>query len=396
MRGSTLVVSVLLSAAALVGHTCMGFPLDGGPDVRPSIPKEKIPEDIPDEVREAILGLYSSDPVARIYYTVHLGKLGERAAPAVPFLVSLLGRDDGKRFGREPPDLLKCTIEPGDFRNLAAEALRSIGEPAVKPLLAALKDENAWVRANAARALGWARDPRAVQPLITALNDQQAAVGRIAAEALGQIADPRAARPLIEALKDSDDSSLARPVIDALTRIGRPCVIPLIDELQHPDPSIRASAAEALGCLRDRRAVGPLVDAYKQQRVGYNALLALGRIDDPRGIEVVIRALKHKDQGIRYCLAKALAYSRDPRAADALLDAVEGPTFFYAARSLVAKKDWRVVEPLLATLRGKGGYRRQAHLILYEMTGKSFGFDAKKWQAWWDQNKEDLLEKEAQ
>ena len=95
MRGSTVVVSVLLPAVtALSGYACLGLPMDAyASDVRPSIPKEKIPEDIQDEVREAIIGLYSSDPVERIYSTVHLGKMGERAAPAIPFLVSLLGKN---------------------------------------------------------------------------------------------------------------------------------------------------------------------------------------------------------------------------------------------------------------------------------------------------------------
>jgi HEAT repeat protein len=53
--------------------------------------------------------------------------------------------------------------------NAAAEALGRIGESAVEPLIAALKDPEDRIRAYAARGLEVAEDPRAVKPLIARL-----------------------------------------------------------------------------------------------------------------------------------------------------------------------------------------------------------------------------------
>jgi len=53
----------------------------------------------------------------------------------------------------------------------AAEALKEIGEPAVKPLIEKLKNGDWKVRIKAVIALGKIRDPQAVEPLIERLKD---------------------------------------------------------------------------------------------------------------------------------------------------------------------------------------------------------------------------------
>jgi HEAT repeat protein len=60
----------------------------------------------------------------------------------------------------------------------------ALGALAMEPLIAALKDENEYVREAAAEALGKIGDPRAVEPLIDALQDKEWFVRRTAAEAL--------------------------------------------------------------------------------------------------------------------------------------------------------------------------------------------------------------------
>ena len=129
-----------------------------------------------------------------------------------------------------------------------------IGEPAVEPLMEALKDENVVVRAEAAGVLGMIGDPRAVEPLINTLGDEDArlhaavSLGKIGesavtsligvvsdedvivraltAHALGEIGDPRAVDPLRQLLDDSDESvrdiaAHALEAIDQTTRDGR-------------------------------------------------------------------------------------------------------------------------------------------------------------------------------
>lgn len=60
---------------------------------QPKIPKSSIPSRIPPEVREQIERLYSQDPVERGYAAYELGEMGAKAAPAVPFLIGILGGD---------------------------------------------------------------------------------------------------------------------------------------------------------------------------------------------------------------------------------------------------------------------------------------------------------------
>ncbi|GAI38932.1 unnamed protein product, partial [marine sediment metagenome] len=68
--------------------------------------------------------------------------------------------------------------------------------------LRGLKDEDNYVREQAAAALGKIGDKRAVEPLIEALKDENGHVRSGAANALGKIRDKRAVKPIIEVLKD--------------------------------------------------------------------------------------------------------------------------------------------------------------------------------------------------
>ena len=130
-------------------------------------------------------------------------------------------------------------------RKAADEALVKIGAPAVEPLIAALKGENKDVRQAAAailgrlgwqpgrdEAAGWywmvkgdwhncvALGSPAVKPLIAALKDESFSVRRAAAEALGKIGDPRAVEPLIDALQDKE-WFVRRTAAEALISIYR-------------------------------------------------------------------------------------------------------------------------------------------------------------------------------
>ena len=70
---------------------------------------------------------------------------------------------------------------------VALPALVEIGEPAVEPLIQALKDKMEFVRLGAARALGEIGDARAVEPLAKSLKDKKKDVREAAQEALEKI-----------------------------------------------------------------------------------------------------------------------------------------------------------------------------------------------------------------
>jgi HEAT repeat protein len=124
-------------------------------------------------------------------------------------------------------DPLVATLGDKDCGCTAANALARIGKPSVESLCAALKDNSAVARRNAAMALGKIKDASAVEPLIATLKDKDLIVRRNAATALGQIQDARAVESLISALKDKDAIVRANAVT-ALGGIGKPAVEALI------------------------------------------------------------------------------------------------------------------------------------------------------------------------
>jgi HEAT repeat protein len=144
-------------------------------------------------------------------------------------------------------DPLVATLRDKDCGCTAANALARIGKPSVESLCAALKDDSAIARRNAATALGKIKDTSAVEPLIATLKDEDLIVRRNAAAALGQIKDARAAEPLIAALKDKS-SIVRRDAAIALGQIKDACAVEsLIAVLKDKDAIVRANAATALG-----------------------------------------------------------------------------------------------------------------------------------------------------
>ena len=165
-----------------------------------------------------------------------------------------------------------------DVREHAVNALAKIGQPAVKPLLAALgKSGDPAMRSGAAEALGKIGSEEAVKPLILALKDKKASVRKNVVEALGRIGTPQALKQIIIVLKDSD-------------------------------PEVRKSAAIALGKKGNTRAVNPLIVTLKDDnpQVRQGAIAALGNMGESRAIKSFESALKDKDLATRKVAADAL------------------------------------------------------------------------------------------
>jgi HEAT repeat protein len=211
------------------------------------VPREKIPPDTPADVRMQIERLYSDSAVERTYGASGLGSLKERAEPAIPFLIGILGdktlleERQGSALHPLDPGKLMGWTSPG---SAAGYALAKIGQASFQPLLNVLKtgqpsrskEEADTARGNASTALGALGDKRAVAPIIEALGNQAIDYSARAdfASALATLGDPIA--------------------IDALTVA-----------LRDPAPFLREYAARALRSLNDERAIGPLAEAIKDQ-----------------------------------------------------------------------------------------------------------------------------------
>jgi HEAT repeat protein len=194
--------------------------------------------------------------------------------------------------------------ENGYVRKAAAEALVEIDALAVEPLIAALKGEKGYVRIAAAKALGEIGDSRAVEPLIFAVHKDRY-VREAATTAMGKIGDPRAVESLIAVLKTGDmqvrkaaaealdkigwlpDEGvngvvywIAKKEWDRCVKIGAPSVEPLNNALNDEDSDVRKASVAALGQIGDPRAVGPLIAALKDENwyVRKAAAIALDKI----------------------------------------------------------------------------------------------------------------------
>ena len=178
----------------------------------------------------------------------------------------------------------------------------------LKETVSKLNDENAYVRKNAAWALGGIGDAKAVEALEEALKDRDEYVRGSAASALGAIADPRAVETLEEALKD-EDVLVRGNAASALGAIADPRAVEALEEVLNDEcVSVRLSAVLALEAIDDPRTVGALEKALKDadESVRGNAAVALGAIGGARAVEALKEALKDADASVREIATDAL------------------------------------------------------------------------------------------
>jgi HEAT repeat protein len=250
-------------------------------------------------------------------------------------------------------DSLTKALKDNDsnIRKLAVQVLRNNGMPAVGSLIQALKDdEDPNIRKETAEALGFIGDVKAILPLIQALkddddrvqeesmkalikigvpsidalakvlNDRNNQVRKHAVQALGEIKDARAVESLIQVFTDSDVDVLG-DAVSALEKIGIASVESLIKALKDRDSQIRKLAVVALGEIRDARAVEPLIQVLSDNdsNVRGEAADALSKISDIRAVEPLIQVLSDNDSNVRGEAADALSKISDTRAVEPLI-----------------------------------------------------------------------------
>jgi HEAT repeat protein len=197
----------------------------------------------------------------------------------------------------------------------------------IKGLIKALDyKKEASIRAGAALALGEIKDPTAVEPLMAALTDSDIEVRKQTAWALHEIGDSRV-EPLITILKNAPkrlifdsmkgEAGVYFGAIEALIQIGPPAVPSLIATLRKSN--IRRVSAEILGCIKDVRAVEPLITALgdEDRYVREEAAKALAKTGSP-SVEPLIAEFKNSKREVRKSSAQTLAIIRDPRAIEPL------------------------------------------------------------------------------
>jgi HEAT repeat protein len=143
--------------------------------------------------------------------------------------------------------------------------------------------------------LGRQGDDKAVDLLVSALARKDG-VARSAARELGKIRNERAIAPLVALLGDAEVNQAAA---EALLAFGAAAVGPLMEVLKRGNGHARAAAAFALGELRDRRAVEPLIEVMQTDdvyAVRTAAATALGHLKDARAVWVLVATLQMRDE----------------------------------------------------------------------------------------------------
>ena len=350
----------------------------------------------------SVLAEAVEDKDTRIRHVVFeaLSRLGPDAKEAIPALQKALSNPAARDSAAEVLKVIEHTGETVvSARDVAArvryliglgefEKLPNLGKDAVPTLIRTLSDGDARVRAGVARALGKMKDPRATEAMLGALKDGDADVRREAARGLGEIKDPRSLDGLLAALTDPREGvrrNAARALgplgdsraVDALIRCLRQP--PYADKAMDGPPAAEY-AAKSLALLRDPRAVEPLLTMeelnndvilscltqlgppavpalcaalkHKSPDVRKRAVVALGKIGDPRAVDPLCASLKDSDRWIRQDAASALGAIGVPVAARALMEAAAAdPTLEGPAKAALARLGKSAVRPELALLR---------------------------------------------
>ena len=256
--------------------------------------------------------------------------LVDTGAPALPGIVRTLGhQDEYARAG-------------------AIKALVLLGARAVEPLIVAITSANPRTAAGAVAALGQIADARAGDALISVLGHQHLSdaatralhatgerlVGPAVGDALAgrpdavvRLHDARTIEPLRHAARTWPNPDVRLAAVIALAHLGeRRAVGSLIRALDDPDPVRRSKAVAALVSL-GADATGHLMRVLDDGRVPavLAAAEALGRLRDARALRVFAEMADDEGEDGRALGAVGRAHAGDGGALDHLLQALGHP-----------------------------------------------------------------------
>jgi HEAT repeat protein len=261
---------------------------------------------------------------------------------------------------------------------IAAMLLPKIGSAAIEPLMQVFVENVDIVRLRYISDAFVGIGEQAVNALIARLRvEHDASRRQMLVEALRQLRDPRAIEPLMQVFVENDDLARLRFVADALVRMGEPAVDALAARLRvEHDPNRKQVLAEALMQIGDKKAVEPLMEAFKDKdwRVRKAVVTAFAQIADVQSLLSALKAaneIKGFGNDLRGILRQSIVQCGSA-AVEPLLTALDSwrgePAMlshaweqyeFWRALpgSLLAEmKEERAVKPLVAILRQSVGY----------------------------------------
>jgi HEAT repeat protein len=288
-------------------------------------------------------------------------------------------------------DLIRALNDrPWQTRRQAADALIKLGEPAVVPLMTAIRQNafTVFTLPEAVRALGGIGAIQAVDLLIEELESWNVHAVQEAAKGLGHIGSPQAIQPLIDMFRhdweDTETITAWQEAATALAAIGEPALPALLTALSDEDDNVRQGVAEALGQLHDPRTVGPLVKALQDETSIVRAYVAdaLAKLGDKRAIEPLIALLTDEDWYVRAHVLSALGQLGGPSVFAPLVSALDDQEPWVrsaAVYGLGKLQDARIQNILLEALKDSDGRVRSAAALTLGKIGDERALPALTW-----------------
>jgi HEAT repeat protein len=327
--------------------------------------------------------LQGAEPDLRMQAALALGE--QRAVRAVGALINALKDDDpnvryhaiealGKLKAVAAVDALAEIAESKDFFLAfpALDALAKIGDARVAPGVVPLLEDDL-LRDPAVNLLGQLGDETAVAPLTALLNSPDAPTDLIA-DALAALRDryeeqygegahiadlasreisPTGVQNLLDALgapgkqnlrplalvlgwlkRSGVERALTRlmgredlrdEIIEALVSHGSATLDLLIAQLEAEDLEVRRSAVVALGRIADPRATPALVNKLRDESLAIDAANALGQIGDPQALDGLLSLIGNSDASIRQAAVSALNSLATPQMSKRIIPLLHDP-----------------------------------------------------------------------
>jgi HEAT repeat protein len=353
---------------------------------------EKAPEKygagIPDEVKNQIARLHQSSEVERAEAAMELGKMGIKAAPAIPDLIALFSDERRLAWGSEnfkSNSLAMSERIAGSVASICSEAIAKINDAAAVPLLLDVLDTKQWEHALSVLKLMGKNAAAAVPRLMAGLNVITLSGGENPKDLIGvdpkslkeyqnlhglkHRADPKKmemAKTLFMVNKESLFEVLKsgqKPAADyaalILAKAGEKAAFPQVLAAVKDD-DLKEEALYALGDLKDERAVIPLLEYLLHSTIAVEKMglvRTLGEIGDPRAVPQLTICLKDRDSFIRENAIEALGKIKNSKALEALLALLSNASSedtFYILKALDEQKNKLATIPLLELLNKNG------------------------------------------
>lgn len=133
---------------------------------------------------------------------------------------------------------------------------------------------------------------------------------------LGRIGTEEA-RDILMRLTEDPSPHARASAVSAAVRFGAVVVVDrILAMIADRDDGVRTAVLNALGALKERRAVGPIIDlamtAGTSEGVIEKSLDALGAIGAPNALDTIVLYLKHPSQGVRWSALNSIGKIGNP------------------------------------------------------------------------------------